>query len=319
MSKTVYVVVDGEEIFLDLSVNNNSDNAAPNTVVQVVYPASLTYKSHAVSTGTYNATTKKWTIASLPAHSARLLTLELEVTDVTLLPLEVTWSATSSGGDVDSDNDDCGVWTVAAAPSSTADDCTAYPVSGNVLCGNKVACGCCDKTFSLDAGSIEGISVSINAETGDYYGHAVSETGYWSFRWLVACECDDEDDTTEYGPFTITNAGSGHVDVVQTEDATATNIPLFVTESNRVYEVDYTVRASSGTDNALYRRLLRVKNVSNVLTVLQEVTIGTDYEDAGLTAASVVGAVSSTSIVVTVTGIAVTDIDWEIEYKVRLW
>lgn len=318
MSKIQYVTTDDEQIWLDLSVTNGSDNPATNTVVTVVYPASFTYVSHALPAGTYNQTTKKWTIASMPAHSGYSLLLQLKITDVTLLPLEVTWSATSDNEEIDSDDNDCGVWTVAKAPSSTAANCTAYPIQGNVLCGNKVECGCCDRVFSLDTGSIQGISVSINATTGDYYGFAVSETGHWSFRWLVNCSCDDEEDDTEYGPFTITNAGSGHK-TATTDDNTPENVSLFVTESNREYEVDYTVRAQSTTNFAFYRRVLRVKNVSNVLTVLNESTIGTDYEDAALTAATVAGAVSSTSIVVTITGVALTDIDWGIEYTVRLW
>lgn len=318
MSKYIYVTTDDERIFIDLTVTNNSDNAATNTVVQVTYPASFTYKSHIASTGTYNQTTKKWTIASLAAHSGRSLTLELQITDVSLLPLNVTWEATSDNEDLDICDNDCGTWTIAVAPSSTAASCTAYPVSGNVLCGNDIQCGSCDRTFTLDAGSVQGISVTLNATTGDYYGYAVSETGYWSFRWLADCDCEDDDDDIEYGPFTITNNGSGHK-TGTTTDATATDITLFVTEEDRVYEIDYTVRAKSGTDNAFYRRVLRVKNVDNVLTALDEDTIGSDYEDAGLASCSVAGAVSSTSIVVTVTGIALTTITWGIEYKVRLW
>lgn len=315
VSQTVYVTEDGEILSLEIPVINNGDNAATNTRVIISYGAGLEYYNHTSSIGTYNQLAKKWWLSSLPGHSGRLLLLDLKVLLVSALPLEVTWSVESDNEDVGSYNDNCGKWTIVQAPISTAANCTKYPIEGNVLCDKIVECGCLDKVFELVGDTVRSV-ITINADTGAYKGYPLAEGDLWSFQWKVTC---DGDDPVEYGPFTVSGAAEGAPAQITTVNDTATPIALFNMPDDVICEVDYTACASTGGGIGVYRRLLRLKRIAGTVSILNESTVGTDQEDAGIASASVAGSVSGASIRVTVTGLAATNIVWGISFSVRMF
>jgi len=67
----------------------------------------------------------------------------------------------------------------------------------------------------------------------------------------------------------------------------------------------------------MYHKLIRYKNVGGTLTQLGSTqTIGTDFEDAALSAADVTVTTSGTNILVQATGIAATTISWKPVYQI---
>lgn len=315
VSQTVYVTEDGEILSLEIPVINKGDNAATNVKVLITYGSGLEYYGHANAIGTYNSITKKWTLSSLPGHSGRLLLLDLKVPLISALPLDVAWSVESDNPDIESSNDDCGKWTVAVAPVSTAANCVKYPIQGNVLCDKIVECGCCDRTFEL-VGTPSRSTITLDAVTGDYKGYALSEGNLWSFQWRAICDCEEP---VIYGPFTVSGSADGAPAQITTVNDTATPIALFTMPDDIVCEVDYTVCASTGGGIGVYRRLLRLKRIAGTVSILNESTVGTDQEDIGIASASVAGSVSGSSIRVTVTGLPATNIVWGVSFSNRIF
>lgn len=75
-----------------IRVTNTGGNVITNMVLTVIIPAGLTYESHTASAGTFDGV-DTWTIASIGVGNTATLDLCFTVTDDTLGPWEITYTA----------------------------------------------------------------------------------------------------------------------------------------------------------------------------------------------------------------------------------
>ncbi len=107
--------------------------------------------------------------------------------------------------------------------------------------------------------------------------------------------------------------------VTTTDDTQTTGATIAIDTAGHIVEVDWSIKGEDGSGNiAIYKRLVRVKNVAGTLTILGTPdAIGTDYEDAGISGASITFDVSGTSLRCRVTGISATTINWRTVHERR--
>jgi hypothetical protein len=137
-----------------------------------------------------------------------------------------------------------------------------------------------------------GGSVTFDAK---YVGGSSTTFGDLSYKWTDAASATR---TSKFGLKTMLNGslnttfeveGDGHVNKyniasVTTTDATPTTIKTIATTSNKIYEIELTVKSSISTASfvGVMKRLIRVKNNGGTVTILSTQTIGTDDVEAGL-------------------------------------
>ncbi len=111
---------------------------------------------------------------------------------------------------------------------------------------------------------------------------------------------------------TLTELERKGKDAVTTTDATVTTIITLPIATGAYRELEFSARGVDGSNNVvMYRKMARVKNIAGTLTLLGSTdTMGTDFEDAALSACDVTVTTSGTNFLIQVTGIAATTITW---------
>lgn len=71
----------GETVTFTITINNTSQNAATNIVIEELLPNGYTYLLHNTTVGLYDPSTQLWTIATLPATSSATLSLTVTVVE----------------------------------------------------------------------------------------------------------------------------------------------------------------------------------------------------------------------------------------------
>jgi hypothetical protein len=167
-----------------------------------------------------------------------------------------------------------------------------------------------------------GCEMDFDAE---YVGGSSTTFGVMGYAWTDAAAATR---TSKYFLKTMLNGsnsttleveGDGHVNrfhpsgaATTTTDATPTQIKTISTTTNKVYEIEVTVKASLSTNTSVgvLKRLIRVKNSSGTVTILSTQTIGTDDVEAALSGISISASVSGSNILITATGLSATTLVW---------
>jgi hypothetical protein len=178
--------------------------------------------------------------------------------------------------------------------------------------------------------SVEGAGVASTSGTGQWIGfwnkaiqnstgtHTGKVIGFLHEPTITSLVGDDISFESRTGRTLFRSLSQNETATIQTTNTTPTTIATIphATSASEV-EIIATIRAESGSDLAIYRKLLRVKNVSGTLTILGSLqTIGSDFEDSGLSAADITATVSGTNILIQATGISGT-VDWRVVFETR--
>jgi lysophospholipase L1-like esterase len=190
-------------------------------------------------------------------------------------------------------------------------------------------------TPNNNGGSISGVTLTLQPADGTHPGGVSTTTqsmaGVKTFLSIpVVGTASAHDNSTKaastaYSDATaaqaahdsiIANSDVQYTRPINTTNSTPATIDSINAPTNTVTEYEVTITSQSGSDVAVYRFRVGVKNISDVQTMVggSAIDLGSS-EDSGLTGASTSFAIAGNYVVARVTGIASTSIDWKITYK----
>lgn len=209
------------KLIVPFTVTNNGTITSTNVVGTLTEPVTgLSLVKVTTQKGTYNSTTKEWSVGNLQAGHTTGIVLEYSVTDINEAPFTFTMAFTSDQVDADPlDNEitkiyqasdiypcpDCG------PPSITLNDTTWYSVHGIV--DFTANCQECDTEITLvPMSEVNVTSVTIDPVTGFYTAIITDASLSWSFDVEASCIncpywCNGGNDFGPYGPKTVSGAG----------------------------------------------------------------------------------------------------------------
>lgn len=168
--------------------------------------------------------------------------------------------------------------------------------------------------ITLTPSSTRDVSVSLNGAGSEFEVTSALVSG----GFVVDRNCDERRVAVAAAAALFADGGvtvgSGNgCRTVQTTNATVTTIVTITTQSDKCYTVvvDVSGLQSGGSNGVGYVRAATVRNDSGTLTQVGTTTAMHTAEDAALAACDVTVAISGTNILVQVTGIAATTIDWK--------
>ena len=174
----------------NLVVQNTKSYEDTNVVVTFTIPTGLKYVSSTPDQGTYNATTKKWTVGTLAGKSSSALkSFKLRVTNIDLAPFTV--NALVAGSAVDPNPGNNGISWVIEADTCAPSAGTTSGIS-SCLCGTvSKETTICDKgvtEWRLDTNSItNGVMKSWDITTGNYNLQYIDPTKDITFKYSLFC------------------------------------------------------------------------------------------------------------------------------------
>lgn len=201
-------------------VKNNGNIKATNVVGTVTEPSGVSFVKAKTNKGTYNNTSKEWTIASLLVGESTQIELEFNVDDFEAFPFEFTIDFTSDQSpDADPTNDsktieinqedvfpcpDC------PPPSVELENGVWYPASGKIEIENK--CQGCEMELEVVSATLENVSDVVLNDEGEYHLDVIDKTLPWSFEveaYCINCPywCGQENSYGPFGPIKVSGGG----------------------------------------------------------------------------------------------------------------
>lgn len=120
---TVCLSTESTEL-LPITVNNTGGQVITNMVLTVTIPEGLEYESHTASTGTFDGV-DTWTIASIGVGNSATLDICFVVTDDTLGPWEITYTAVHDASEDSIPTDDAAERNITGFACSEFENCWA--------------------------------------------------------------------------------------------------------------------------------------------------------------------------------------------------
>ena len=120
---TVCLSTESTEL-LPITVNNTGGQVITNMILTVTIPEGLEYESHTASTGTFDGV-DTWTIASIGVGNSATLDICFVVTDDTLGPWEITYTAVHDASEDSIPTDDAAERNITGFACSEFENCWA--------------------------------------------------------------------------------------------------------------------------------------------------------------------------------------------------
>jgi len=174
----------------NLCVTNTKSYQDTNVVVTFQIPTGLKYVSSTPDKGTYNATTKKWTIGTMGGKETLCIkALKLKVTNIDSAPFTVIATVAGDATDPDSGNNTFS-WVIEADTCAPA--AGTSPGISSCLCGTvskeTTVCSKGDTEWRIDPLSIvNGEMKSWDIATGDYNFQYIDPTKDITFTYGLYC------------------------------------------------------------------------------------------------------------------------------------
>lgn len=201
------------KLVVDFTASNYGTIPTANVVATLTEPPSgVSLVKVSTSKGTYNSSTKEWTIGNLNPGQEVDIIIEYSITDINEAPFTFKLAVVS---DQDDAGEETRVYTASdifpcpdcPPPSITLNNTTWATVHGKVDFESN--CQECDTEISVVPMSMVNVtSVDIDATTGFYSVNVTDKSQAWSFQVEGNCIncpywCNGENDFGPYGPVTV--------------------------------------------------------------------------------------------------------------------